>query len=107
MPGRKSNVERGKKKAISNSAKCDLTFPVARMQRHLKLGRYASSVGVGAGIFMAAVLEYLTQEVLELAGNACHEQKKKQITPRHLQMAIRNDEELNKVLATAMISQGG
>ena len=56
---------------------------------------------------MAAVLEYLTIEILELAGNAADEQKKKTIAPRHIQLAIRNDEELNKVMAEAMIAKGG
>merc|ERR1712226_810602 len=32
---------------------------------------------------------------------------KSRIIPRHLQLAIRNDEELNKLLAGVTISQGG
>ena len=72
-----------------------------------KRGRYAKSVGKGAGIFAAAILEYLTSEICELAGNAAHENKKKTIQPRHLQLAIKNDEELNKVLAEITLSQGG
>jgi histone H2A len=56
---------------------------------------------------MAAMLEYLTFEILELAGNACKEAKKKTLAPRHLQLAVRNDEELAKLMSTTMISQGG
>jgi len=94
-------------KATSRSAKAGLQFPVGRIHRLLKKGNYAQRVGAGAPVYLAAVLEYLAAEILELAGNAARDNKKARIVPRHLQLAIKNDEELNKLLGTVIISQGG
>ena len=91
----------------SRSAKAGLTFPVGRLARFLKKGRYAKRVGAGAPVYMAAVLEYLTAELLELSGNAAKDNKKGRIIPRHIQLAVKNDEELNKFVGTATISAGG
>jgi histone H2A len=52
-------------------------------------------------------MEYLAAEVLELAGNAAPVNKKTRIIPHHLPLAIRNDEELNKLLSVVTIAQGG
>ncbi|KIY62649.1 histone-fold-containing protein [Cylindrobasidium torrendii FP15055 ss-10] len=94
-------------KSMSRSSKAGLQFPVGRVHRLLKKGNYAQRVGAGAPVYLAAVLEYLAAEILELAGNAARDNKKQRIVPRHLQLAIRNDEELNKLLGDVVISQGG
>ena len=94
-------------KPVSRSAKAGLQFPVGRIARHMKHGRFAERVGAGAPVYMAAVLEYLAAEVLELAGNAARDNKKTRIIPRHIQLAIRNDEELNKLMANTTIASGG
>jgi histone H2A len=98
---------KAKAKAVSKSVRSGLQFPVGRVHRLLKRGTYAKRIGAGAGVYMAAVMEYLAAEILELAGNAARDNKKKRVIPRHLQLAIRNDEELNKLLQGVTIAQGG
>ncbi|RDX68066.1 Histone H2AX, partial [Mucuna pruriens] len=101
---------RGKPKAsksVSRSQKAGLQFPVGRIARFLKAGKYAERVGAGAPVYLSAVLEYLAAEVLELAGNAARDNKKNRIVPRHIQLAVRNDEELSKLLGSVTIANGG
>ena len=60
------------KKSVSKSAKAGLQFPVGRVARFLKKGKYATRVGAGAPVYLAAVLEYLAAEVNPLTpARAC------------------------------------
>ncbi|KAF7480192.1 core histone macro-H2A.1 isoform X3 [Marmota monax] len=99
----------GKKKSTktSRSAKAGVIFPVGRMLRYIKKGHPKYRIGVGAPVYMAAVLEYLTAEILELAGNAARDNKKGRVTPRHILLAVANDEELNQLLKGVTIASGG
>jgi histone H2A len=103
--GRGKNVNTSGKS--TRSSKAGLTFPVGRIARYLKEGKFAERVGTGAPIYMSAVLEYLAAEIMELAGNAAKDNKKTRIVPRHIQLAIRNDEELNNLLSSITIASGG
>jgi len=102
-------MARGKSKAKSRtkSSRAGLTFPVGRVTRYLRQGGFSKRVSPGAGIFVAAVLEYLMAEVVELAGNACRDNKRKTINPRHLMLAVRNDEELSQLFSKAIIPGAG
>ena len=91
----------------SRSLKAGLQFPVGRVSRIIRSSGHASRVGAGAPVYMAAVLEYLVAEVLELAGDAARDNKKTRIAPRHILLAVRNDEELNRLLEHVHIAQGG
>uniref|UniRef100_A0A4W5KM49 Histone H2A n=1 Tax=Hucho hucho TaxID=62062 RepID=A0A4W5KM49_9TELE len=107
MSGRGKKAVSKSKTSTSRSARAGLQFPVGRIHRLLKKGRYATRIGTGAAVYLAAILEYLCAEVLELSGNAAGDNKKSRIAPRHIQLAVRNDEELNTLLGAVTISEGG
>ena len=100
---------RGKQdpKQISRSSKAGIQFPVGRIARFLRQGKYSDRIASGAPIYLAAVLEYLAAEILELSGNAAKEYKKSRIVPRHILLAIKHDEELSKLIGNTTISCGG
>ena len=104
---KKAPAKTGEKKTHSRSERAGLQFPVGRIHRLLQQGHYAERIGGGAPIYLAAVLEYLTAEILELAGNASTEHGKRRIVPRHIQLAIKHDEELSKFLPSVTIPSGG
>ena len=106
-PTGKGKGGRGEKKSTTASAKAGLQFPVGRIGRYLRQGKFATRMGAGAPVYIAAVLEYLCAEILELAGNAARDNKKTRIVPRHITLAIKNDEELKRLLGNVTIASGG
>nr|XP_020480168.1 histone H2A, sperm-like [Monopterus albus] len=107
MSGRGKKTAPKPRSAVSKSSRAGLTFPVGRIHRLLRKGNYAERVGTGAAVFLSAILEYLCAEILELAGNACHDNKKQRIVPRYILLAVKNDEEFDKLLSEVTISEGG
>jgi len=102
------------KKSVSLSSKVGLLFPVGRIHRLLKneVKTYLPEdggppkkvrVGIGAAVYMAAVLEYLTSELLENSGDQARDSKRKRITPRHIQLALYDDEDLYYLLGDKLV----
>ncbi|CAG8666034.1 796_t:CDS:2, partial [Ambispora gerdemannii] len=102
-----TSKDANKKAPISRSQRAGLAFPVGRLHRKLRKGQFGFRIASGSPVYIAAVLEYLVAEIMELAGNAAHDNRRARIIPRHLQLAIRNDEELNKLLGNVTIAEGG
>ena len=101
-------MQKGGKRGPTLQQKTGLQFPVFLIKKNMKkMNQNLKLKSIGTPIYMAAVVEYLCAEVLELAGNAAKDNKKARIIPRHIQLAIRNDEELSRVLSDVTISEGG
>mmetsp|Transcript_27322 Transcript_27322/g.47854 ORF Transcript_27322/g.47854 Transcript_27322/m.47854 type:complete len:165 (-) Transcript_27322:96-590(-) len=84
-----------------------LTIPIAKVSKYLRRQGFTGRIQKTAPIFMTAVCEYIIGEILELAGNVAKDNKKNRITPRHIQLAVRGDEELSKYLGHVTIAGGG
>jgi len=96
-----------RKKRISSTKRAGLVLSVSRINRRIKAGRYARRTGFTAGVYMAAVLEYLVAEILELAGNCARYFRKQRIFPRCIQLTLLHDKELFQLTRGAIVPQGG
>ena len=107
------------KKSGSKSKKAGLLFPVGRIGSQLRRGQYARRVGGSAAVYLAAVLEYLTAELLELTVKAASapagakgakkgaKKAATRLNPRTLTLAVRHDEDLGALLQNVTLSRGG
>lgn len=84
-----------------------LTMPVARVAKLMKASKFADGYRKNTGVFLAGVLEYLTAELVDLAGNTAKDAGKKRITPRAINLAIRGDPDFSAMLSDALVCGGG
>jgi len=96
-----------KNKRVSKTVRAGLVFSVPRVKNNLKAGRYVARIQETSAVFLAAVLEYLVAEVLELAGNCARFYKRRRIFPRCLQLTFLHDKELAELTRGAVVPQGG
>lgn len=87
--GKSKKSKEGANQAITKSSRAGIIFPVSRIYRYLKEARDHGRVNVPAAVYTAAVLEYLTAELLEMSGHATKVHRKQHIQPRHILLAIR------------------
>jgi histone H2A len=95
------------RKSVSRSKRAGLKFPVGRIHRYLKAANPAPRIGAGAPVYLAAVLEYIAAELLELSGSAARDDYKCRITPRHIKFAVDRDEELDTLFDGVTIKDAG
>ncbi|XP_014462495.1 histone H2A-beta, sperm [Alligator mississippiensis] len=94
------------KAKVSRCSRAGLVFSVSCVDRLLRKGQFAERIGAGAPVYMAAVAQYLTYEIIDVTGKVTKHSKNHQISQQHLQLAIQSNKDLKKVLEVANISQG-
>ncbi|XP_044768316.1 histone H2A-Bbd type 1-like [Neomonachus schauinslandi] len=88
---------RRKRHGLSRSMRAELQFPVSRVDRLLREGRYAQRLSSSTPVFLTGILEYLTANILELAGQEARNNHKMRITPEHVQRALGNNQYLSRL----------
>jgi len=104
-PTKKSSAKK-RAPAAKKATKAALTIPSGRVGSLLRKGRYAKRVSKTAGVFTAAVLSYLTAELLELSSKSMKKGATR-LTPRAVTLAVRADDELSGLLSNVSLSRGG
>lgn len=90
----------------TRTKRAGLVFPVGRTERLMRERRVAARIGGTAAVYLAAVLEYVAREIVELSNNAAKDEHRKRIAPRHIMLVVKNDEELNKLFPGAFARSG-
>lgn len=104
--GDKETKPKGLKEPKRRESRAGLLFSVARCEERIRQLCVTKRVAAGAPVYLAGVIEYLCSEVLELAGNASRDNKKKRIKPRHIMIAIQNDWELSRLYKHSFMDGG-
>lgn len=98
--------ENGKIKPLARAKAAGLMFPITRIEEMmLNLATVRRKTDTAA-VYFTAVCEYLVAEILELSGNITRDNKRKRITPRHIMLAVRQDEELNDIFSRTVFAGG-
>ena len=96
-----------KKKPITLSSRAELKLPVGRIRRKIIDEKYASRVSLSAALAVAAVTEYLMQEIIENSSYQCVQKGVKRILPRHIMLGIQNDDDLKTAFVEMVFSGAG
>ncbi len=98
-------AEEAKNQLAVPSNDVDSKFSYGKIGKFCKNGRFADRIGAGAPVYLAAVLQYLTEEIVTLAEAQMKKEvgqnskKKERITPRHIMLAIKSDPELAQLFS--------
>ena len=96
-----------KKAGITGQARAGLLLAPARVLRLMRRDRLTARMGRSSSVVMAAMMEYITSEIIEISGEQAKKAGRHRIKPRDIQLAISGDDELSKLCRNITISEGG
>lgn len=89
------------------NVRADLVFSISRAKDDLKNHENSLWVGLTTPVYLAAVLEYLCAELVELSGRIARDNQRIRIKAHDILLAIKRDEELNNLFRNVVIEEGG
>ena len=107
MEGDNKKKQKKAGKKTSKSERAGINFPVGRISRYMKEKKVIERISLGSPVFMAAMQEYITADLLDQAGNTCQDDGKKKLTPRHIFTSIQTDQEFHDLFENTIIANGG
>ncbi|XP_015727731.1 late histone H2A.2.2-like [Coturnix japonica] len=102
-----SQEAKAKKSRSSRSSRAGLLFPVSRIERQLRRGQFAERFGACAPVYLAAVLQWVTQKIMDMAGKISKKSNQQCISPQHLQMSVKSSSILKHLLGSEPEYHGG
>jgi|APCry1669189534_1035231.scaffolds.fasta_scaffold49989_2 histone H2A len=89
----------------TRQSKANIIFPPSITEKFLRnFGNSKLFVKSSAPIFLAGVLEYITSDILGSASIITFEDKRNRVTIRDIELAVRSDNELNKLMSSLNFS---
>lgn len=108
MPSKQNLTKKNKRKSSKKKQqRKKLLFPARGAKQFLRRGENKYRIGHNTSVALAAIIQYLTMEVLHLSGKIAEKLEKTKIEPRHILLAIRMDDELNELLSHVTVARGG
>lgn len=98
--GREAKAKKSRSSRSSRSSRAGLLFPVSRIDRQLRRGQFAECFGAGTPVYLAAVLQWVTHEAMDMAGRISKKSNQQCISPCHLWMAVKNSSVLKHLLGS-------
>lgn len=99
-------VDAKKGTGVRTEMLCGLQFSVSRVENMMR-SMTNKRITESAPVAFAAVLEYLCAEILELAGNAAKDFKRKRISRRDIMLCIYSDEEIMTLIESFKMTVPG
>ena len=98
--------KKGDQKSVTKSVRAGLLFPVKRTLNLMAARSLVYRKSDSSAVFMSAILEAVTSDILTHAGSVAKQNKKARINPRHILLGVNQDPMLADVLSDVVLSGG-